>query len=132
MHPASLCTCKVLEQGQATHQQQYCSESRTLWKWCGLRKKQLHFLSFRSQLYRRGICLLPAATQQIPRATLPRFGMTILGGQTTPLRTVSRVLRVLWKSSTITSAASGRTLTRPQKLPTTISSPPISYQYTST
>jgi hypothetical protein len=35
-------------------------------------------LSFRSQLYRRGICLPPAAKQQIPRATIPRFGMTIL------------------------------------------------------
>ena len=35
-------------------------------------------LSFRSQLYRRGICLLPAAKQQIPRATLARCGMTIL------------------------------------------------------
>ena len=33
-------------------------------------------LSFRSQLYRRGICLLPAAEQQIPRAATPRFGMT--------------------------------------------------------
>src|SRR5258708_4170735 len=106
MHPASLCTCKVLEQGQATHQQQYCSESRTLSKWCGLRKKQLHFLSFRSQLYRRGICLLPAAKQQIPRATLPRFGMTILGGQTTPLLTFTRVLPALLKSFPITSAAS--------------------------
>src|SRR4029077_9264463 len=28
-------------------------------------------------VYRRGICLLPAAKQQIPRATLPRGGMTI-------------------------------------------------------
>jgi hypothetical protein len=37
-------------------------------------------LSFRSQLDRRGICLQPAAKQQIPRATLPRFGMTILFG----------------------------------------------------
>jgi hypothetical protein len=37
-------------------------------------------LSFRSQLYRRGICLPPAAKQQIPRATIPRFGMTILRG----------------------------------------------------
>jgi hypothetical protein len=37
-------------------------------------------LSFRSQVYRRGICLLPAAKQQILRATLPRFGMTFLWG----------------------------------------------------
>jgi hypothetical protein len=37
-------------------------------------------LSFRSQLYRRGVCLLPAAKQQILRATLPRFGMTFLWG----------------------------------------------------
>jgi parvulin-like peptidyl-prolyl isomerase len=35
-------------------------------------------LSFRSQLYRRGMCLLPGAKQQIPRATMARFGMTIL------------------------------------------------------
>jgi len=27
--------------------------------------------------YRRGICLPPAAKQQIRRATIPRFGMTI-------------------------------------------------------
>jgi hypothetical protein len=37
-------------------------------------------LSFRSQVYRRGVCLLPAAKQQILRATLPRFGMTFLLG----------------------------------------------------
>jgi hypothetical protein len=37
-------------------------------------------LSFRSQLYRREICLPPAAKQQIPRETIPRFGMTILWG----------------------------------------------------
>src|SRR5450755_2841886 len=41
-----------------------------------LRKKTLHPLSFRSQIYRRGIRLLPAPKQQIPRATRPRFGMT--------------------------------------------------------
>jgi hypothetical protein len=35
-------------------------------------------LSFRSQFYRRGICFLLAAKQQIPRAITPRFGMTIL------------------------------------------------------
>jgi len=29
-----------------------------------------------SPLYRRGICLLPAAKKQIPRAIIPRFGMT--------------------------------------------------------
>jgi hypothetical protein len=40
-------------------------------------QQQPHPLSFRSQVYRRGICLLPAAKQQIPRATLPRFEMTI-------------------------------------------------------
>jgi hypothetical protein len=27
-----------------------------------------------------GVCLPPAAKQQIPRATIPRFGMTILWG----------------------------------------------------
>jgi hypothetical protein len=43
-------------------------------------QEQSHALSFRSQLYRRGICLLPASKQQIPRATMPRFGMTILWG----------------------------------------------------
>jgi hypothetical protein len=43
-------------------------------------QKQPHPLSFRSQVHRRGICPLPAAKQQIPRATLPRFGMTILLG----------------------------------------------------
>src|SRR6266852_5146878 len=32
LHPASLCICKLLEQGQATHQQQYCSKSGTVWK----------------------------------------------------------------------------------------------------
>jgi hypothetical protein len=37
-------------------------------------------LSFRSRLYRRGICLPLAAKQQIPRATIPRFGMTIVWG----------------------------------------------------
>jgi hypothetical protein len=37
-------------------------------------------LSFRSQLYRRGILLPQAAKQQIPRAIIPRFGMTILRG----------------------------------------------------
>src|SRR3982074_2585951 len=37
-----------------------------------------HRSSFRSRLVRRRICLLPAAKQQIPRATKPRFGMTIL------------------------------------------------------
>jgi hypothetical protein len=35
-------------------------------------------LSFRSQFHRRGICLPLAAKQQIPRATIPRFGLTIL------------------------------------------------------
>jgi hypothetical protein len=46
-------------------------------------------LSFRSRHYRRGICLPTAAKQQIPRATIPRFGMTIVWGAfnctTTPL-----------------------------------------------
>ena len=37
-------------------------------------------LSFRSQVYRRGICLLPAAEQLIPRAKMPRIGMTIPWG----------------------------------------------------
>ena len=45
-----------------------------------LPKKEAHTLSFRSRLYRRGICLLPAAKQQIPRAIKPRCGMTILQG----------------------------------------------------
>jgi len=40
-----------------------------------------HPLSFQSQVYRRGICLLPAEKQQIPRATIPRFGMTTLMGK---------------------------------------------------
>jgi hypothetical protein len=31
-------------------------------------------------MYWRGICLLPAAKQQIPRAKMPRFGMTIVLG----------------------------------------------------
>src|SRR5258708_30637446 len=35
-------------------------------------------LSFRNHLYSRVICLQPAAKQQIPRASLPRFKMTIL------------------------------------------------------
>jgi hypothetical protein len=43
-----------------------------------LRKKNPTPLLFRSPLYRRGICLLPAAKQQIPRATMPPFGMSIL------------------------------------------------------
>jgi hypothetical protein len=43
-------------------------------------QKQPHPLSFRSQVDRRGIYLLPAAKQQIPRATMPRFGMTNLWG----------------------------------------------------
>jgi hypothetical protein len=43
-------------------------------------QKQSHALSFRSQVHRRGICLLPAARQQVPRATIPRLGMTILMG----------------------------------------------------
>jgi hypothetical protein len=53
--------------------------------WCSLRKNI--FLSFRSQFYRRGIWLSPAAKQQIPRATIPRFGMTNPLGifQTVPL-----------------------------------------------
>src|ERR1700716_3833136 len=38
MHPASLCICKLLEQGWVTDQQQYCSESGAVWKWCRLRK----------------------------------------------------------------------------------------------
>jgi hypothetical protein len=40
-------------------------------------RKQSHPLLFRCHLYRRGICLLPAAKQQIPRSAMPRFGMTI-------------------------------------------------------
>src|SRR5450755_3396678 len=43
-------------------------------------QQQTHPLSFRSRHYRRGICLLPVATQQIPRANRPRFGMTSLWG----------------------------------------------------
>jgi hypothetical protein len=39
-----------------------------------------HRSSFRSWLLRRRICLLPAAKQQIPRATKLRLGMTILWG----------------------------------------------------
>jgi len=45
-----------------------------------LAQEQTHALSFRSQVYRREICLLPAAKQQIPRATIPRFGMTSIEG----------------------------------------------------
>jgi hypothetical protein len=48
--------------------------------WCSLRKHNPPAWSFRRQLYRRGICFLPAAKQQIPRAAMPRFGMTILWG----------------------------------------------------
>jgi hypothetical protein len=44
----------------------------------GLFQRQPRPLSFRSQLYRRGICFRPAAKQQIPRATMSHFGMTIL------------------------------------------------------
>jgi hypothetical protein len=43
-----------------------------------LAPKQSSLLSFRSQVYRRGICFLPAAKQQIPGATRQRFGMTII------------------------------------------------------
>jgi len=50
-------------------------------------------LSFRSQVYRRGICLLPAAKQQIPRATRRRFGMAITSGtfQAAPLTAKTRL-----------------------------------------
>jgi hypothetical protein len=37
-------------------------------------------MSFRSRFYRRGICFPPAAKQQIPRAMMPRFGMTGIWG----------------------------------------------------
>jgi hypothetical protein len=43
-------------------------------------QKQSQSSSFRSRFYRRGICLLPAAEQQIPRATSPRCGMIMLWG----------------------------------------------------
>jgi hypothetical protein len=36
-----------------------------------------HPLVIPKPVYRRGICLPPAAKQQIPRATMPRFGATI-------------------------------------------------------
>lgn len=42
-------------------------------------------MPFRSRFYRRGICLLPAAKQQIPRAIKLRFGMTILWGMSNGL-----------------------------------------------
>src|ERR1700682_5252238 len=47
---------------------------------CAVCPKHPHPSSFRSQVYRRGIRLLTAAKQQIPRATMPCFGMRILWG----------------------------------------------------
>jgi hypothetical protein len=41
-----------------------------------LREQNLNTLSFRSQVYRRGIRFSSSKEQQIPRAIVPRFGMT--------------------------------------------------------
>jgi hypothetical protein len=42
-------------------------------------------LSFRSQVYQRGICLLPAATTADSSRDKPRFGMTIPWGSDSTL-----------------------------------------------
>ncbi len=59
--------------GRGTGRAPVARFTRGQWSVC----PELTLLSFRRQLYRRGICFLPAAKQQIPRATGPRFGMTI-------------------------------------------------------
>ena len=79
MHPARLSICKFLEQGQATHEQRYCSESE---QFGGgqVAQKTTPLLVIPEPGLSGGICLVPAAKQQIPRATMPRFGITILWG----------------------------------------------------
>ena len=61
-------------------------------------------------IYRRGICFLPAAKQQIPRAKMPRFGMTSLWDFEfhTKEPQIDRPVKTVTGEPSATNAQSGR------------------------
>src|SRR5882757_8716374 len=109
MHPARLCICKLLEQGRVTDQQQYRSESGAVWTWCRLRKNN------------------PTPCHSSGDTAALRNDNSF-GGQnytnTNSSASASCPLEIVYNNK----CCLRRTMSRAQKLPTTISSRSMSYK----